>query len=233
MVDASGPSILSFEGVTVLDSDPLYDTAIWNAGLRLVPGELALVRLEKEHTRLPLADAATGLAEPEQGIVRFMDETWQDMPPRLAAQRRGTIGRIFEDGGWIAEMPVDENVTLAQRHHSRRPLRDIEDEAAALARTFGLPGLPRGRPAEVRRQDLRRAACVRAFLGNPILLILERPTTGLLPEIMAPLLHSVRTARLRGASVLWTTSDADVWSESAIRPTHRYAMSGSSLVYQR
>jgi len=44
---------------------------------------------------------------------------------------------------------------------------DIEAEAAKLARMFGLPGLPRGRPAQMRLPDLQRAACVRAFLGTP------------------------------------------------------------------
>ena len=81
----------------------------------------------------------------------------------------------------------------------------------------------------LRRQDLQRAACVRAFLGKPVLLILEEPTAGVYPQIMSPLMASIRTARARGAAVLWTTADSQVWNDSGIPATIRGTMSGSQM----
>jgi phospholipid/cholesterol/gamma-HCH transport system ATP-binding protein len=94
---------------------------------------------------------------------------------------------------------------------------------------FSLPGLPQGKPSSMRAPDLRRAACVRALLGKPDLLILERPEAGVYPAIMRALMSSLRAARLRGAAVLWTTDDWDVWKDPGIRPTMRCKMTGSQM----
>ncbi len=159
------------------------------------------------------------------------------MPAAEGATLRGRIGRVFDavgvgalGNGWVSHLDVDENVMLAQRHHTRRPSSEIEAEAAKLARMFGLPGLPRGRPAQARIPDLQRAACVRAFIGTPDLILLERPEQGVYPEIMPPLINAVRSARARGAAVVWLNDHPAVWGDRGIRPTWRCVMSGSQML---
>lgn len=229
-------AILELSGVTV-ESDPAYDSPIWNVSLRLGAGELALVRLERGAVRLPLGDAAEGLADLHDGTAAFLGKDWRDVPAGEASALRGRIGRVFDAVGvgatgigWVANLDVDENVMLAQRHHTRRPSPEIEAEAAKLARMFGLPGLPRGRPGQTRVPDLQRAACVRAFLGAPELILLERPAQGVFPEIMPPLINAVRSARNRGAAVVWLTDTPGVWNDRGIRPTWRCVMSGSQML---
>ena len=146
-----------------------------------------------------------------------------------AAARRGTIGRLFDDEGWISDMDLDQNILLSQLHHTRRNAEEILDEAVKFARLFGLPGLPRGRPASVRRPDLRKAACIRAFLGQPTLIILERPERGVYADLIAPLVNAVRSACQRGAAVLWTASDPRIWQNPALGATSRAKMCGPQL----
>jgi phospholipid/cholesterol/gamma-HCH transport system ATP-binding protein len=225
---------LDLSDVTV-ESEASYDSSIWNVTLRLRRGEMALVRLERGAVRLPLADAAEGLADVQHGSVSFLGRDWRDVSADEAAKLRGRIGRVFDGigaggAGWVSNLDVDENVMLAQLHHTRRPAKEIETEAARLARMFGLPGLPRGRPAEIRIADLQRAACIRAFLGSPELILLERPAQGVYPDIMPPLINAVRTARNRGAAVVWLTDTAAVWNDRGIRPTWRCVMSGSQML---
>lgn len=229
-------TILEMTGVTV-ESDPAYDAPLWNVSLRLAPGELALVRLERGVVRLPIADAAEGLAEHYDGTAAFLGRDWRSVPPDEGAALRGRIGRVFDavgvgatGTGWVSHLDVDENVMLAQLHHSTRSSSEIEAEAAKLARMFGLPGLPRGRPAQTRIPDLQRAACVRAFLGTPDLILLERPAQGVYPEIMPPLINAVRSARARGAAAVWLTDTPAVWADRGIRPTWRCVMSGSQML---
>jgi len=207
----------------------LYDTAIWQVSFTLRRGELALVQLEAGHLRTPLADAAQGLVEPLQGSVHFLGASWVQMSLAAKSAARAKIGRVFEEPGWIAELSMDENIVLAQQHHSRRSLASIRDEAAELARRFSLPGLPLGKPSEMRAPDLRRSACVRAFLGEPQLLILERPSAGIYPVIMPALMASVRAARERGAAVLWTTDNAEELRDPGIKPTMCCSMAGSQM----
>lgn len=221
-------TVLEFKQVTV-EGGYLYDTAIWQVSFRLQRSELMLVRLEAGHFSLPLADAAQGLVEAIEGGVFFFGEAWSALSDKAKSAARARIGRVFEEPGWISELDMDENITLSQRHHTRRPESEIRDEAAELARRFSLPGLPQSKPSDLLAADLRRAACVRAFLGRPELLILERPTAGVYPEIMPALMGSVRAAQSRGAAVLWTTDDWEVWNDPGIKPTLRCAMTGSQM----
>ena len=224
----SRTSSLKLSYVTI-ESCPQYESGLSNVSFELKAGELRLVRIEREDERLPLADAAEGLASPTQGSVAFLGEDWQSMSADHAAARRGTIGRLFEDEGWISDLDLDQNIMLSQRHHTRRSEEEIMEEALKFARLFGLPGLPRGRPASVRRPDLRKAACIRAFLGQPALIILERPERGVYVDLIAPLVNAVQSARRRGAAVLWTASDPRIWDNPALCATSRAKMLGSQL----
>ena len=221
-------SILKFGNVTV-QSSAQYETGLSNITFGLNEGDLLLVRIERENERLPLADASEGLAPASQGTVTFLGEDWQSLSADDGAAQRGKIGRLFEDEGWISDLDVDENILLAQRHHTQRTEADLIDEALKIARVFGLPGLPRGRPGKIRRWDLRKAACIRAFLGQPRLIIIEQPVRGIYADFMAPLLHAVHSARTQGAAVLWTVTDPQIWNHVGIRATTRARMFGSEL----
>ena len=79
-----------------------------------------------------------------------------------------------------------DNVVLRQLHHTHRPFAELRDEAAQLAVRFGLPGFPTGHPQDCLPEDLQRAACAGAFLGSPVLLLLEEPTFGVYPDLLVP-----------------------------------------------
>jgi len=224
-------SILSFSNVTI-EAGQDYDSAVWDVTFSLAPGELVLVRLDVTHSNLPLADASQGLADPVEGTVQFIGENWAGMTPSRAAQLRGRIGRVFDERGWISNLDIEENLFLSQEYHTQRSERDIATEAAALSRQFGLPGIPRGRPAKIRPMDLARAACVRAFLGQPELLILESPTSSAAPGLFPALINATREARGRGAGILWTTSELSVWNDPGVRPTRKCVMSGSQMMVE-
>src|SRR4051812_10017294 len=143
-------STSKFSKVTI-GSGGDYETGLSDVSFELNPGDLFLVRIERENERLPLADAMQGLADINEGNVTFMGESWEDLPTDRGAAQRGRIGRLFDDEGWISDMDVEENILLAQLHHTKRTEAEIMDEALGLARIFGLPGLPRGRVDKVRR----------------------------------------------------------------------------------
>jgi phospholipid/cholesterol/gamma-HCH transport system ATP-binding protein len=223
-------AILNFAEVTIRSS-PQYETGLSNASFALSQGDLLLVRIERENERLPLADAAQGLLGGDHGTVFFLGKDWRSLGTDRAAAQRGRIGRLFDDEGWISDLDVDENILLAQLHHTDRSEAEIMDEALTLARVFGLPGLPRGRPGEVRRWDLRKAACIRAFLGRPALIIIEQPVRGVYADFMAPLLNAVQSARRRAAAVLWTVTDPQTWKSAALHATSCARMRGSELQF--
>src|SRR5262245_54788906 len=164
-----------------------------------MPGDFAMVEPGDVARAAEFADACVGLAEPVAGRVRFLGVDWAELGVEAAAALRSRIGRLVAAGAWIPGLDMTENVLLPQLHNTRRPLAELRAEAARLAAQFGLPGLPAMRPAELPPGDLQRAGLVRAFLGRPRLVILERATEGVYPEILGPLINAIREARMRGA----------------------------------
>ncbi len=215
-------TILAFDSASTAQEVPGYDLPMLNASLRLNPGELALYRFNSQTPRFPLADAAMGLIDLATGRVQFMTDDWHKLFPGTASAHRGQIGRLFGSHGWVFHLDVEENVTLSQRHHTRRSLADIEQETLALSAAFGLPtGPPQVRPGMVNAHDLQRSAAVRLLLGSPRLLIIDEPPTGLFPDVLAALLPQIQKMRSAGSAVLWITADPTFWTDATINPTFR------------
>ena len=189
-----------------------------------------MVLVENDPRPLPLADAAEGLLAPQAGCVRFLGQDWTGMSPDEAVAARASIGRVFSGPAWISNLDVDENVVLRLRHHTGRTPEDIEAEACALARAVGLEDLPRRRPAWVNRQDLARAQWVRALLGQPAMLLLERPKQDVPEDAVAALAAAVQEARGNGTAIVWFTSSPKLWNDKGLGATRRCEMRGAKLV---
>ncbi|MBR0670569.1 P-loop NTPase family protein [Neoroseomonas soli] len=194
--------------------------------LRLEAGELALVLAPEPSRAARCADLASGLDLAAEGQVTFLGYDWSRQPDDIADALRGRIGRVFHNGGWIPYLSLAENILLPLLHHTRTPEPELRDRAAALAHAFGLPGLPLERPTSAPVADLARAACVRAFLGEPMLVLLEDPLQqGRVPDLAAPLRDAVAAARARGAACLWMTSNAMFWGDSSPPSSQRLVLS--------
>ena len=217
---ANHDSILSFDSVSTATDLPEYDLPMLNMSLALAAGELALFRFDRQASRNILPDAAMGLVEIASGTVRFMGDDWQRLSPGHAAERRGEIGRFFGTRGWVFHLDVDENITLSQRHHTRRPMAEIEHEANELAVAIGLKtGMPQVRPSLADAHDLQKCSCVRLLLGSPRLLIVDEPPTGLFSDVLSMLKPQIERLRNAGSAVLWMSADPAVWDDAAIKPT--------------
>lgn len=197
--------------------------------LQLCPGDFVLLETGDARRAEAFADLCAGLLPLVDGNVRFLGVDWARTPPLQAASLRGRIGRIHGRGAWADPLALHLNVMLPELHHTRRDERDIEREAADLARRFGLPGLPVTRAALVSDADLARAACVRAFLGEPSLLLLENPVPVAVPELMTPLLNAVATARDRGAAALCIIRDRALWRPVAPLATRHFRLGDRGL----
>ncbi len=220
--------ILSLERIGLPELPP-HDTALEDFSLSLSPGELVTILLDPIRFRTPIPDIACGLIEPESGKACFLDRDWSRRLPGGAARDRGKIGHVFDKHAWVSNLNVDENVILPHMHHCRGSERELCERATALGVHFGLPSLPETRPVATKAADLKRAQCVRAFLGEPALLILERPTYGIYPDLHEALLQSIQEARQRGAAVLWLESVPDPFDHPDVNATAQYKMDGARL----
>ena len=222
-------SIVEFDNVAL--KTVAYGQAMMRAlSFRLGPGDLMRIQVETSNEQLPLADAVEGLIDPDEGTVAFLGARWSTAQPDRVLGLRARIGRVFDGHGWISNLNVLENLTLAQRHHTLRPVAEILAEAQSLARSFGLAEVPAGRPSVVPRWDLRRAEWIRAFMGKPALVLLERPTSGVAAEYVPLLARAVEEARTRGAAVIWIHDPGAQAREVALQKCLRFRMQADMMM---
>lgn len=197
--------------------------------LRLMPGQCALIEVRDPVRARQFADLCCGLLVPRQGQVVFLGRDWAATGDEHVAALRGRIGRVHGTGAWIGFLGVDLNILLPQLHHTRRSAAALRENAAELARSFGLPGLPLVRPEALGTADLARAACVRAFLGEPRLLLLESPVQAQFADLVPPVLDAVAAARDRGAAAIWLTRSDFVWTDRSFPATQRLRFTENGL----
>lgn len=198
--------------------------------LSVCSGELVMIRLARLEQTAAFADACAGIIQPSSGAVNFLGRNWPELPPDQSNALRGLIVRVFKTGNWVNHISLMDNILLSQRHHTRRPVRQLCDEAGELAEQFGLPGVPLGLPGDLTAADLQRAACVRAFMGRPLLILLEEPTTGIFIDIISALMNAVQGARERGAAVIWLTKKEIIWNDQTLPVTQRYRLVAQKLM---
>jgi len=217
----SGPVLELLDAVPAAGSSPLAGPI----SLRLGAGELAVVDAPDRGMARALVELCTGLVPLSSGEVRFLGTAWGGLQRREAEALRGRIGLAPDDGGWMPYLSVEEGMLIGQLHHGTRAREELEAEAARLLRLFGVEEIPQGRPYAVDPMDLTRAACARAFLGQPDLLLLESPQNQEIADMLVdPVLAALAEARGRGAAAIWTTRSRRAWEDPDFPATQRLSL---------
>ncbi len=226
-MSASQPVLLLAAALPAFASSALPNVRL---DLELRPGDCALVEAPNPARAAALADLCSGMTGLVEGDASFMGLNWAELGRERAAALRGRIGRIHGKGAWIAMMGTHVNILLPRLHHTREPQAVVAQSATALACRLGLPGLPLARPDRLSDADLQRAACVRAFLGEPLLLLLENAISPDDPGLTSPLLQMLSQALDRGAAAICFTRDVPYWRAQRFPVSHRLALLNDGLV---
>jgi len=226
---SDGPAVLEIVHATLGGEDG-QRRSVMHGSLRADPGELVLVQVGDLREAELWADTAVGLKSPESGEVRILGNDLADLDMETGNWLRGRIGRVFCRGNWLESLSLLDNILLPARHHSHRGDDDLKSEASLLARKFGMPGIPLGTPESVSREDRQCAAWVRAFIGDPLLVILEHPTYATRDDLLKPLIDAIRAVRDRGAAVLWFSPTLEIWRDRSIPANRRYRVAVGELI---
>lgn len=141
-----------------------------------------------------LVALVTGLLAAQGGSVRV-----QGHDPRRAATRRA-LGVVQQSAGFPRTLTAGELVRGAAVRAGRRA-----GEAAAVLDEVGLHELARRRAGALSGGQQRRLQLAMALVGEPALLVLDEPTTGLDVEARRAFWAAVAVRRDAGAAVLLTT----------------------------
>ena len=156
-----------------------------------------------------LLRAVSGMIRPRRGRI-LLDGT--DLTGRGPEQMvRAGVAHVPEGQGVIPELTVEENLRVGMMSWPRG--RSRADRAAALDEAFG-----RFPPLAERRRKLAAAlsggerqmlVIARALLARPHVLLLDEPSLGLAPRVMAQVMDLVvRLSREHGITIILVEQNA-------------------------
>lgn len=140
-----------------------------------------------------------GLLAPTAGTVRILGHTWQENPRELREQ----IGISLQETRLSEKLTVRETVDLFASFY-REPCSpdDVLEKLQLTEKADSWVGKLSG-------GQRQRLAVATALVGNPRLLFLDEPTTGLDPQSRRQLWDIVRNFQKSGGTVLLTTHYMD------------------------
>jgi branched-chain amino acid transport system ATP-binding protein len=138
--------------------------------------------------------AIVGVVEVTAGEIRFEGRSLRDVPTHRVA--RLGIGLVPEDRRIFGELSVLENLMVGAR----------ADGGWTVDRIFGLfprlAGLARQRGGSLSGGEQQMLTIARTLMTGPRLLLLDEPSEGLAPVVVAALADNVAALRRQGLSIL-------------------------------
>jgi neutral amino acid transport system ATP-binding protein len=163
----------------------------------------------------------TGFDRPTRGEWSFEGRKLTGMPSYRIA-RNGLV-RTFQLTKALARMSVLDNMMLAAPHQSGERLRQsafqflwrsqerqVRERALALLERFDLVRMRDEYAGTLSGGQRKLLELARALMVEPRMVLLDEPTAGVNPVLLASILDHVRELRDQGMTVLFVEHDMDV-----------------------
>ncbi len=147
-----------------------------------------------------------GLVAPRNGTISLFGETISGLPPETIS--RTGVGLVPQGRRIFPSLTVKENLVIARQRESNDP------KSWNLERIFNL--FPR---LEERQQQLagslsggeqQMLALGRALMGNPRVLLLDEPSEGLAPLIVAEVGRTIALLKQEGQSIILVEQNSNL-----------------------
>lgn len=203
------------------DSHVLHDLS-----LTLKPGHVLALLGRNGAGKTTCISSIMGLVAPRDGTISVFGETISGLPPEAIS--RAGIGLVPQGRRIFPSLTVKENLVIARQRESQDP------KSWNLERIFAL--FPR---LEERQQQLagslsggeqQMLALGRALMGNPRVLLLDEPSEGLAPLIVAEVGRTIALLKQEGQSIILVEQNSNLAlslaDEVVILNTGRVVFSG-------
>ncbi len=166
--------------------------ALHSIDLHVAEGSITAVLGANGAGKTTLLRTLSGLVGPAAGTIRFQDRKITGWAPEAVV--RDGIAHVPEGRGVIAELTVDENLRLGGLCRAKRT--SIQADIARMVALFPPLAAARHRRADTLSGGERQMlAIARALMSQPRLLLLDEPSLGLAPKVIADIVRTLRRLR--------------------------------------
>ena len=136
-----------------------------------------------------------GLTDPDEGEVLVLGRRWGEHDREL----RALLGISLQETQFSEKLTVEETVRLFRSFYPRGP------SAEEVIATVQLQDKRTGRVGQLSGGQRQRLALACALVGDPALLFLDEPTTGLDPQSRRQVWELIERFKADGRAILLTT----------------------------
>src|ERR671922_109604 len=169
--------------------------AVDGLDLEIRPGECFGLLGPNGAGKTTTIEICEGLNEPDEGEVLVLGRRWGQHDRELRAR----LGISLQETQFSEKLTGEENARLFRSFYRRGPSADD------VIATVQLQEKRSGRVGQLSGGQRQRLALACALVGDPDLLFLDEPTTGLDPQSRRQLWQLIERFRSGGRSILLTT----------------------------
>jgi branched-chain amino acid transport system ATP-binding protein len=217
------PALLRLDGVDVAYGDM---QAVRGVSLEVRTGELVALIGSNGAGKTTTLRAVSGLLRPRRGVIEFDGARIDGLAPSQIVARG--VAHVPEGRQLFPTMTVLENLELGARTPQARAAR-----AATLEHVFGLfPRLGERRAqlaGSLSGGEQQMCAIGRALMARPRLLMLDEPSLGLAPVMVAAIFDNLTRINREGTTVLLVEQNV----LRALRLSQRaYVLENGAIAFQ-
>ena len=200
--------------------------ALWDVTFNISKGEIVVLLGSNGAGKTTSLKALSGLLPVSRGQILFRGREIHLLPP---AERVGMgLVQVPEGRRIFSMMTVEENLLMGGFHPAHRSGR-----RAAIERVWEMFPILRERRQQLGGTlsggEQQMLAIARALTGNPQLLMLDEPSLGLAPSVVADIFSSIQHINTAGTTVLMVEQNI----QEAFQIAHRgYVLENGRVVLE-
>lgn len=173
--------------------------AVDDVSFAIAAGEIHALLGENGAGKSTLVKMVYGLVAPDAGTMTLDGTPFAPRRP-VEARARG-VGMVFQHFSLFEALTVEDNIALGLPAAAAQG--DLAGRIVQVSRTYGLEVDPARRVGELGVGERQRIEIVRCLLQDPLVIIMDEPTSVLTPQEAADLFKTLRALAAEGRSILY------------------------------
>jgi branched-chain amino acid transport system ATP-binding protein len=175
--------------------------AVRGLSMRLDRGEIVGLIGPNGAGKSTTLHAIMGLVSPHAGEIRLDGRSIRGRPPEVVA--RSGVALVPEGRRIYADLTVEENLQLGLAGRRSRGGTDRDDDVAWVHELFPIVAeFARRAAGALSGGQQQQLAIARALVARPDVILLDEPSLGLAPQLVAVVFEALAKIRERGVTVL-------------------------------